>query len=144
MTFLGFLLLKKHGILEILYLSFFNRVCDSTECTRQSTFWRVFRGCGHSFHIECNLPDLSLCQICKGLLSSKVGSLGRTANEAVHQFDPTGVQGSDENSSDEDEISDTDEGDEQFHEAHEMTNTRSVLELIHKVNAWSRVEGPES
>ena len=41
----------------------------------------------------------------------KVGSLGRTANEAVHQFGPTGVQGSDENSSDEDEISDSDEDD---------------------------------
>ena len=85
-----------------------------------------------------------MCQICKGLLSSKVGSLGRTANEAVHQFDSTGVQGSDKNSSDEDEISDSDEDDEQLHEGHEMTNTRTVLELIHQVNAWSRFEGPKS
>ena len=84
-----------------------------------------------------------MCQICKGLLSSKVGSLGKTANEAVHQFDLTVVEQSDENSSDEDENSDSDE-DEQLDEGHETTNTRTVLELIHELNAWSRFEGPES
>ncbi len=45
-----------------------NRACDSIQCSRESTLWRVFQGCGHSFHIECNLPDISVCKICKELL----------------------------------------------------------------------------
>ena len=48
-----------------------------------------------------------------------------------------------ENSSDQDENSDSDE-DEQLDKGHETTNTPTVLELIHQVNAWSRFEGPES
>ena len=30
------------------------------ECSRDSPLCRIFRGCGHSFHLECNLPDISL------------------------------------------------------------------------------------
>ena len=85
---------------------------------------------GHSVHIECNLPELSFTW--------------QTANDAVHQFDPTVVKGSDENLSDKDENGDSDEEDDQVNERHEMTNTQTVLELIHQVNAWSRFEGPES
>ena len=85
-----------------------------------------------------------MCKICKTSLSSKAASLGKTANVAVHQFDPTVVKGSDKNLSDEDENSDSDEEDDQVDERHEITNTQTVLELIHQVNAWSRFEGPES
>ena len=27
--------------------------CDSIQCSRPTTLWRVFQLCRHSFHIEC-------------------------------------------------------------------------------------------
>ena len=60
--------------------------CDQIKCSRDSQLWRIFRGCGHSFHLECNLPDISACPICKDLLKSKAESLGKTTNEAVKNF----------------------------------------------------------
>ena len=37
-----------------------NILDNSIHCSRQSTLWRVFQGCAHSFYIECNLPDISV------------------------------------------------------------------------------------
>ncbi|CAB3984002.1 Hypothetical predicted protein [Paramuricea clavata] len=95
--------------------------------------WRVFQGCGHSFHIQCTLPDISVCQICKNLLTTKVSSLGKTANEAVHHFDPSAVQESVANSSDEDEDRDNSEMQDQDADDEELietTNTQTVLERL--------------
>ena len=60
--------------------------CDQIKCSRDSQLWRIFRGCGHSFHLECNLPDISACPICQDLLKSKAESLGKTTNDAVKNF----------------------------------------------------------
>ena len=124
-------------------------MCSSIHCSRQSILWRVFQGCGHSFHIECNLPNISVCKVCKELLTTKACSLGTTANSAVHNFGPTlDVQDTDcdeDESSDEDE--DRDDSDSEFSpdgEHDEMKNTRAVLDLITEVNAWRRLEGPQS
>ena len=111
--------------------------------------WRVFQGCGHSFHIECNLPGISVCNICKELLATKACSLGKTlANSAVHQFDPT--LDSQEIDCEEDESSDED-GDDSDSESSltdgefdETNNARTVLNLITQVNAWRRLEGTKS
>ena len=51
-----------------------------------------FRGCGHSFHLECNLPDISVCPLCKDLIKSKIESLGKTANEAVMNLNQKSAQ----------------------------------------------------
>ena len=72
------------------------------DCQSESTLWRIFRGCGHSFHLECNLPEVSVCRLCKSLLQSKV-TLGKTANEAVTKFIKETVE---EASDDDEEISD--------------------------------------
>ena len=90
-----------------------------------------------------------MCKICKELLTAKAYSLGITANSAVHNFDPNlDVQ---ETHCDEDESidedSDSDDSDSEFSpdgEDDEMRNTRAVLDLITEVNAWRRLEGPQS
>ena len=88
-----------------------------------------------------------MCKICKELLTAKAYSLGITANSAVHNFDPNlDVQ---ETHCDEDESSDEDSDDSgnEFSpdgEHDEMKNTRAVLDLIIEVNAWRRLEGPQS
>ena len=99
------------------------------------------------FHIECNLPDISVCNICEQLLTTKACSLGKTANSAVHQFDPTlDVQETDceDKSSDEDEDSNDSESSPTDDELDETNNARAVLNLITQVNAWRRLEGAKS
>lgn len=79
-------------------------------------------------------------------MTKKVSLLGKTANEAVHHFDPSAVQESDANSSDEDEDSDSEMQDQDAddEELVQTMNTQTVLELITRVNAWRRFEGPQS
>ena len=60
-----------------------HRKCDQIQCTRTSHLWKLFWGCGHSFHVECILPHLDVCHVCEETLKSRVASLGRKANEAV-------------------------------------------------------------
>ena len=95
-------------------------------------------------HVVARHQRLWGTQSTSSAIFRSLASLGKTANDAVHQFDPTVVKGSDENLSDKDENGDSDEEDDQVDERHEMTNTQTVLELIHQVNAWRRFEGPES
>ena len=79
-------------------------------------------------------------------MTTKVSSLGKTANEAAHHFVPSAVQESVANSSDEDEDSDSEMQDQDAddEELVQTTNTQTVLELFNKVNAWRRFEGPQS
>jgi hypothetical protein len=78
--------------------------CDKIECTdlkiSDRMHWsknqwsnavvivlcRIFRGCGHSFHLECNLPDISACPICKYPLKSKAESLGQRGSHKRRFF----------------------------------------------------------
>ena len=64
-----------------------NRKCDSVKCTNsQSMLWLIVGGCGHSLHVECNLPKISECQVCKDFLRSKISLLGKTANSNMLWF----------------------------------------------------------
>ena len=38
-----------------------------------------------TFHLQCNIPDISVCKICQEFLTSKAATLGEAANTAVHQ-----------------------------------------------------------
>ena len=49
--------------------------------------WRLFRGCGHSFHVDCLLPDISVCKICKMNLAAKIDKLSKSCNDAVFAVD---------------------------------------------------------
>ena len=96
--------------------------------------WNVFRGCGHSFHIECIMPKISDCPICEATLLLKVETLGKTANNAV--FSPAtfveepegGDQGDDENQTDNDEEDPLE--DEQ--------NDTKVNTLLERISLWRR------
>ena len=126
-------------------------MCDDVQCTHTSTLWRIFLGCGHSFHLQCNLPDISVCKICQEFLTSKAASLGEAANTAVHEFDSSSdsnqgtvdeeVSGNDENDSEEESSQDVDqEGETQ----NDTTNTQTVFNLISRVKAWRRFETSQS
>ena len=62
----------------------------------------MFRGCGHSFHVECLLPDVSICKICQTTLLSKIEVLGKTANDAVLNGGSQTNEDVDEDTSDDD------------------------------------------
>ena len=88
----------------------FHRKCDLLKCNKESPLWKVFRGCSHSFHIECVLPDISVCKICESTLKKKIESLGKVANDAVfhHNLRET----VDDEGQESDEESETDDGTE--------------------------------
>ena len=83
-----------------------------------------------------------MCDVCKKLLTTltKSCSLGKTANSAVHQFDPTldlqDTDGKEDKSSDEDEDSDDSDSESSptDDELNETNNARAVLNLITRVN----------
>ena len=87
-----------------------HRKCDLLECNKESPLWKVFRGCGHSFHIECVLPDISVCKICESTLKEKIDSPGKVANDTVfhHNLRKT----VDDKGQESDEESETDDGTE--------------------------------
>ena len=112
---------------------------DQINCSHDSQLWRIFRGCGHSFHIKCNLPDISACSICKDLLKSKAESLGKTTNEAVKNFKNKHTEGStnsDEETSDDEEI---------YNKLLESTNKEHPVEnLLTRIASWKHVQAPTS
>ena len=58
------------------------------ECeNKESPMWRVFRGCGHSYHTVCLIPDISSCPKCNHVLSIEMTALATKATEAVFQVD---------------------------------------------------------
>ncbi len=119
---------------------YLNSKCDSIGCTRECTLFRVFRGCGHSFHVECNLPDVSVCQVCKAFLTKRIEILSETANKAVKEFNGEELDG-EECGSDEEEIEcDEEDEDEELHEP--ITCEQTVSQLLNQINTWRRVEGP--
>jgi hypothetical protein len=86
-----------------------------------------------------------VCKICKEHLTTQASSLGKTANSAIHHFDPSlDVQEAD----DEDESSDKDENSDNYENDHEQNdetkNARAIVDLISQVNAWCRFEGTQS
>ena len=60
--------------------------------------WRLFRGCGHSFHIQCLLPDIGVCKVCQVNLAAKIEIISKSCNDAVFTVDHGEVT---ENSDDE-------------------------------------------
>ena len=65
------------------------RKCDmKDECkSKESPMWRVFRGCGHSYHTVCLIPDISSCPKCAHVVSIELKTLATKATEAVFQLD---------------------------------------------------------
>jgi hypothetical protein len=46
--------------------------------------WSVFRDCGHSFHIECILPNIRDCPVCQATTLANVEALGRSWKDSKY------------------------------------------------------------
>ena len=101
------------------------------ECKKESPLWKVFRGCGHSFHIECVLPDKSVCQICQSLFVTKLEALAKTANEAVLSDLSDTFEENEDGTASDDEC-ETDDDDEHYEE-HIQTDGRDSKTTIDKL-----------
>ena len=110
--------------------------------------WRLFRGCGHSFHIECLLPDIGVCKICKVNLAAKIKKLSKSCNDAVLAVDHDDVTGH----TDEEENEDEDEFlvvENEELESLGLTDDRNaddhyVEELRKKIFSWRPAASPTS
>jgi hypothetical protein len=107
--------------------------------------WRIFRGCGHSFHLECNLPDISVCSVCKSLLELKIASLSKTANNAVKKFSPE-ASGKDDSDDNEDSSDDDDDASDEEIDAHDIEQPNigesTIGALVSKISSWTHVQPP--
>ena len=101
----------------------------------------MFRGCAHSFHVECLLPDLSVCKICQATLLSKIEILGKTANDAVFNINPDSTDDGDEDTSDDDDSGSDDET--ECHENEQPEQPESVHILLRRISLWQRPEVPQ-
>ena len=71
-----------------IYLHLFNilfRKCDLKKCISESGIWKSFVGCGHLYHLQCIVPNISVCKICQDELISAMDLLAKKANKAVHE-----------------------------------------------------------
>ena len=58
-------------------------MCDLPKCQKSNPLRKVFHACGHSFHIQCLLHNISNCPHCHSLLMAKVEVLGKAVNDSV-------------------------------------------------------------
>lgn len=58
-----------------------HRECDLQTCQKKDPNWRVFKGCGHSFHVDC-VPSTT-CPICQDGIRRKVKEHAQKAKEAI-------------------------------------------------------------
>ena len=96
------------------------------DCDKKSPLWKVFRDCGHSFYIECTLPDLSV--------------FGHTANEAVSSNTDSTPRDhdQDEDTSDDDQSDDDDMCEDQ---PENDANDR-ITTLLERISLWKMPDAP--
>ena len=113
------------------------------DCDKKSPLWKVFRGCGHSFHIECTLPDLSVCRICESTLHTKLETLGHTANEAVSSNTDSTPRDhdQDEDTSDDDQSDDDDNDMCEDQPENNDANDR-ITTLLERISLWKMPDAP--
>ena len=108
----------------------------------------IFRGCGHSFHIECVLPDISVCKICESTLKAKIENLGKVANADVFHRDLSKTVDDEEPESDEE--SETDDGTEdddadelEVQSGEEVDELEQDMNnLLQRIRMWQRPDIP--
>ena len=112
------------------------RKCGLLDCNKQSSMWMVFRGCGHSFHIACILPNIRDCPICKTALLSKVKELGQTANNSVSNVSvPSAAE-----ESDEDKESSDDDDNEYDQLGDDQSEKINIDTLLQRIRHWRTLE----
>lgn len=108
-------------------------MCDLPECQKSSPLIKVFHGCGHSFHIQCLLPNISDCPHCHSLLMAQVDALGKAVNDSVLVEELT------ENLSDEDSDQEDDDFDEDNDKNEQNVPSQiDIHNLLVKISQWRR------
>ena len=113
------------------------RKCDKNGCNLVSPLWQLFQ-CGHWFHIECNLPAVSECHVCKAHLIKQIEDLASKANTAVYnRADET------DNDNDEHYEDETIEAEVDFEgkDAGEV-EVQAVFAMIQEISLWLRPSPP--
>ena len=107
------------------------------ECkSKDSPVWRVFRGCGHSYHTVCLIPDISFCPKCAHVVSIEMKTLATKATEAVFQLDQI-------NEFDDDGSADLEEEDVSEDEQNILGAESGCVEaLIQQIWSWQRPNVP--
>ena len=83
------------------------RECDFPNCERRDPNWRVFQGCGHSFHVAC--VSNSTCPTCQEGIRCRVRENARKAKQAMFSQSPTEVKAATNPSANAQDSSDEDE-----------------------------------
>ena len=108
-------------------------------CSSASPIWKLFQ-CGHSFHVDCNLPALSECPVCKIHLKSKIQDLSRKANESIKDLtfcvdDGAELEGEIDQHENSNSTIDEDLGDV-------YVDQQEVLLMIQQISSWPRPSPP--
>ena len=96
--------------------------------------WQMFQ-CGHSFHVECNLPAVSECQVCKAHLIKQIGELSAKANTAVsnratdEEADHEDPQQEHQDEENDIELESVEDGGE--------VGVQSLIKLIKEISSWT-------
>lgn len=117
-----------------------HRKCDLPDCTNNSPIWKVFYGCGHSFHVQCILPEISTCPLCQSTLLAQIESLGQTANNAVSSSINIGNAADEGDDQRDDEYEESDDDEPIEEQGQEETEVSDLLEII---SNWRRSEMPQ-
>ena len=126
----------------------FHRKCDLLECNKESLWWKVFRGCGHSFHIECVLPDISVCKICESTLKEKNRQPWQGGKRRCVPSQSKGNCGrrgeeSDEESETDDGTKDDDADELEVQSGEEVDELEQTInKLLQSIRMWQRPDIP--
>lgn len=111
-----------------------------------SFLWKVFPGCGHSFHIECILTNLSVCKICESALISKVEILGNAANKAVLDLGDisNSAEDNDDSTTDGDfNAAEVDDGEIDDPDDQPNNSNETISSLLEQIRLWKRANTPQ-
>ena len=106
------------------------RECDFPDCQRQDPHWRVFKGCGHSFHVVC-VPQ-STCPTCQDGIRRRVRENAQKAKQAIFSQSPVDGKTSTDPSLNAQDKSDKDDA------GLPEVNGKEVEERLRQINAEIR------
>ena len=92
-------------------------------------------GCGHSFHMECLIPDISDCPLYKQTIASFIEELSDKANDSVFNLDDT-----EEKEATDDQLEDeaSNEQDDEVEVGTSVTDELRFSAIVNSIWSWER------
>ena len=96
-------------------------------------------GCGHSFHTECLIPNISSCPLCKQTIATFIKKLSGKANHAVFNLDDEKEADTttDEEQDGHDEDIETN-GEDSDEDEVDATDDSLFSVIVHSIWSWQR------